>query len=293
MNIILTVLSAACIFVIAALVLKIRSMQASLDEISARIEKISGESTNILVDVSSQDKHLKRLARILNTELKKMRHAYIKYTDGDRELKASITNISHDIRTPLTAICGYLDMLKDEEMSDNARRYTDIICNRANEMITLTNDFFKYTLALNSEVTNIECIDIKSVLEDTVISFYGMLTKNGIDLTLCLCEHEVRRDLDPVLLTRIFENIIYNAVKYSDGDLKISLDEEGNVTFENSAGKLQGIDVLKLFDRFFTVSNAQSSSGLGLSISKQLTERMNGEINACYKNNILAIKLHF
>lgn len=293
MNTILVILLTACIIIIAALALKIRNMQNSLDEISARIEKISDDSTNILIDVSSQDKHLKKLAKVLNSEFKKMRRTYIKYTCGDREFKNSITNISHDIRTPLTAICGYLDMLKNEKMSDDARRYTDIICDRASEMITLTNDFFKYTLALNTEKSNTESIDIKSVLEDTIISFYGMLTKNGIELTLSLCEHEVIKDIDKVLLTRVFENIIYNAVKYSDGDLKISLDSDGNITFENYASSLQGIDVLKLFDRFFTVNNARSSSGLGLSIAKQLTEKMDGEIDAHYKNNILCIRLHF
>lgn len=293
MNIILLSSLIICIFIIAALIFKIISMQRSLDEISKRIEEISSESTNILIDVSSQDKHLKKLAKTLNREFKTMRHAYTKYTNGDKELKDSITSISHDIRTPLTSICGYLDMLKDEDMSDDAKRYVDIIYNRACDMKTLTDEFFKYSLTINKEKLDIKNVDVKSVLEDTVLSFYGMLQKNNIDISLSFCECEVIRQLDESLLTRIFENIIHNAIKYTDGDLEITLDDECNITFKNSAIGLRGIDVLKLFNKFFTVNNAKHSTGLGLSIAKQLTEKMNGNINAYYKDNNLFITLKF
>lgn len=293
MNIVLLSSLIICIFIIAALIFKIISMQRSLDEISKRIEEISSESTNILIDVSSQDKHLKKLAKTLNRELKTMRHAYTKYTNGDKELKDSITSISHDIRTPLTSICGYLDMLKDEDMSDDAKRYVDIIYSRACDMKTLTDEFFKYSLTINKEKLDIKNVDVKSVLEDTVLSFYGMLQKNNIDISLSFCECEVIRQLDESLLTRIFENIIHNAIKYTDGDLEITLDDKCNITFKNSAIGLREIDVLKLFNKFFTVNNAKHSTGLGLSIAKQLTEKMNGNINAYYKDNNLFITLKF
>lgn len=293
MNIVLLSSLIICIFIIAALIFKIISMQRSLDEISKRIEEISCESTNILIDVSSQDKHLKKLAKTLNREFKTMRYAYTKDTNGDKELKDSITNISHDIRTPLTSICGYLDMLKDEDMSDDAKRYVDIIYNRACDMKTLTDEFFKYSLTINKGKLDIKNVDVKSVLEDTVLSFYGMLQKNNIDIFLSFCECEVIRQLNESLLTRIFENIIHHAIKYTDGDLMITLTDKCNITFKNSAIWLREIDVLKLFNKFFTVNNAKHSTGLGLSIAKQLTEKMNGNINAYYKDNNLFITLKF
>ena len=97
------------------------------------------------------------------------------------------------------------------------------------------------------------------------------------------------RKLDAAALRRIFDNILSNAAKYSSGDLAVSLLADGSVTFSNRAPALSRVQTERLFDRFYTVETARSSTGLGLSIAKLLTERMGGTITAEYKNERLCI----
>ena len=99
--------------------------------------------------------------------------------------------------------------------------------------------------------------------------------------------------LDPTALTRIFSNIINNAIKYSDGDFSVVLDKNGSIVFSNTAKELSTVEVGKLFDRFYTVDSARKSTGLGLSIAKLLTERMKGTIKAEYISDKLYIIVSF
>ena len=92
-------------------------------------------------------------------------------------------------------------------------------------------------------------------------------------------------------MTRIFSNIIENAIKYSDGDFIINITDDGSIRFSNTAHNLSSVDVGKLFDRFFTVETGKYSTGLGLSIAKQLTKQIGGDISADYKNEVLTIIL--
>lgn len=109
----------------------------------------------------------------------------------------------------------------------------------------------------------------------------------------CLQKIQVVRSLDKNALLRIFSNIISNAIKYSDGDLSISLSKNGEIVFSNHASKLDKIQSAKLLNRFYTVENAEKSTGLGLSISKSLTEKMNGSISVDYSKEILRICILF
>lgn len=138
-----------------------------------------------------------------------------------------------------------------------------------------------------------EDINVGSFLENTLLSFYNDFEQRHITPCFFKCKEQVVRKLDRSALTRILENIIGNAIKYSDGDFSASVTEAGEIVFSNTASKLSPVDVGKLFDRFYTVDSARKSTGLGLSIAKLLTERMNGSISADYKNNMLSITVFF
>lgn len=125
------------------------------------------------------------------------------------------------------------------------------------------------------------------------ISYYGAFEPKNITPQISVPEEAVWRTLDKSALSRIFGNIIGNAVKYSDGDLSVTMTQAGDITFSNTAAGLSSVDVGKLFDRFYTVDSARRSTGLGLSIAKLLTERMNGHISADYRSGILYITLSF
>ena len=279
--------------IIIALAVKIRIMQMSMDEICACISEHLSSDTNQLITVSSADKHVRHLASEIAGQLSELRRQKRQYISGDRELKEAVTNISHDLRTPLTAICGYLELLEAEDLTDSAKRYTEQIGSRAQALKVLTEELFRYSVISSVSELSYERINVGRVLEDTLISFYGALEQKQITPVITLPDGEVLRLLDPSALSRIFGNIIANAVKYSDGDFTVNMTEAGEITFSNTASALSSVEVGRLFDRFYTVDSARKSTGLGLSIAKLLTERMGGSVSADYKENTLSVTLCF
>ena len=278
---------------IVILLIKIRMMQKSMDEICSCLSEHLSSDTNQLITVSSSDKHVRHLASEIAKQLTELRRQRRQYINGDRELKEAVTNISHDLRTPLTAICGYLELLEAEEMTDNTRRYLEQISNRTEALKALTEELFRYSVISSVSDLNYEKVNVGRVLEDTLISFYGAFEQKNITPKISLPDSRVSRSLDKFALSRIFGNIVSNAVKYSDGDFEVTMTESGEITFSNTASELSSVDVGKLFDRFYTVDSARKSTGLGLSIAKLLTERMDGCISADYKGNMLSITLSF
>lgn len=279
--------------VIIILAIKIRMMQKSMDEICLCLSEHLSSDTNQLITVSSSDKHVRRLASEIARQLAELRRQRRQYINGDRELKEAVTNISHDLRTPLTAICGYLELLEAEEMTDNTRRYVEQISNRTEALKALTEELFRYSVVSSVSDLNYEAVNLGRVLEDTLISFYGAFEQKNITPNISLPDGVIIRFLDKSALSRIFGNIISNAVKYSDGDFSVTMTDAGEITFSNTASELSSVDVGKLFDRFYTVDSARKSTGLGLSIAKLLTERMGGFISADYKGNTLSITFSF
>ena len=281
------------VVVVVMLAIKIRIMQKSMDEICSCLSEHLGSDTNQLVTVSSSDRYVCRLASEIARQLAELRRQRRKYISGDRELKEAITNISHDLRTPLTAICGYLELLEAEEMTDNTRRYVEQIANRTESLKALTEELFRYSVISSVSDLTYEKVNVGRVLEDTLISFYGAFEQKNITPNISLPDGVIVRSLDKSALSRIFGNIISNALKYSDGDFSVTMTEDGEITFSNIASELSSVEVGKLFDRFYTVDSARKSTGLGLSIAKLLTERMGGCISADYKGTTLSISIFF
>ena len=279
--------------IIIALAVKIRVMQKSMDEICDSISEHLCSDTNQLVTVSSSDKHVRHLASEIAKQLAELRRQRRQYISGDRELKEAVTNISHDLRTPLTAICGYMELLEAEELTAPAKRYVAQIGSRAEALKALTEELFRYSVISSVSDLQYEKVNVGRVLEDTLISFYGALEQKRIVPEITLFEGEIVRLLDPSALSRIFGNIIANAVKYSDGDFTVTMTEKGEITFSNTASALSSVEVGRLFDRFYTVDSARKSTGLGLSIAKLLTERMGGSVSAEYQSDVLTIRLSF
>lgn len=281
--------------IILCLVIKICLLKRSAEQIAKSFHERMTIDTNTMIDLPSRDKDMQSLANSINTELKKLKNDRHRYQQGDTELKNAVTNISHDLRTPLTAICGYLDMLDHEEQTENSQRYLRIIRGRTEIMKQLTEELFRYSVFTTvSNGTSGEPVILNSMLEDSLSAFYTALKQSRITPSVSLPDQKVQRLLNRNALSRIFANIIGNAVKYSDGDLEITLSEEGEVCFSNHADKLDEIQVGRLFDRFYTVETASSdATGLGLSIARALTEQMGGSISAQYTDGIITVKVFF
>ena len=279
--------------IICALSVKIYLMKKSVKEIGEKLSEKLRIETNTLIDISSRDSDLRRLADTLNVELRKLRKERRCFKQGDKELKDAVTNISHDLRTPLTAVFGYLELLKKEEKSETAAGYLNIIENRTQVMRELTEELFDYSLLSYAEEDKKENVCLNAALEESIASFYGAIRQSGIEPEIFMTERRIERNLDTMALNRIFGNIINNAMKYSDGDFKVELKEEGTIIFSNSAKKLNSVTTERLFDRFYTVETGRNSTGLGLSISRLLTERMGGRIRAEYEKGKLVIIVKF
>ncbi|RGT06283.1 sensor histidine kinase [Dorea formicigenerans] len=276
--------------IIFALLLKIFYMRKAIREIKRGFSEKLYTDTNTPIMLSSHDKLVSSLANDINVELKELQKQKHRYIQGDKELKNTITNISHDLRTPLTTICGYLSLLDKEEKSEHIARQLSIIKNRTFALKQLVEELFRYTTIISDTENSVytETV-INNVLEDCISSYYAIFKEKGITPNINLCEQKIVRSVDKTALLRIFNNVIDNAIKYSEGDLTISLFENGKIVFSNHTSDLNEIQIGKLFDRFYTVNTARKSTGLGLSIAKALIEKMDGNISADYSNNVLSI----
>ena len=265
-------------------------LRKSMAEIRTELADCLSEDTNTLLSVSSGDKQIRLLASELNQNLRLLRKERHRFIQGDLELKNAVTNISHDLRTPLTAIYGYLDLLEQEKKTEKTERYIQIIRNRVELLTQLTEELFRYSVILSTDnQANKETLVINSVLEESIASFYTALSERHITPNIHIPEEKVIRTLDRSALIRVFSNLLNNAIKYSDGDLDIRLSESGVITFTNTARGLDEVQVGKLFDRFYTVEAARKSTGLGLAIARTLVEQMNGTISARYENDKLSL----
>ena len=250
-----------------------------------------GQDTNTLLSLPCRDRELRRLASALNQELRALRKERLRYQQGDKELKEAVVNISHDLRTPLTAISGYLQLLQGQDLPPDTRRYLEQIGGRTQAMKRLTEELFRYSVVVSEENLAQEPVDLRRAVEEALLSFYGALEGRGIEPQVRLPEEKVERLLDPAAVNRVLGNILTNALKYSAGDLEVTLEESGRLTFSNSAPGLDPVAAGRLFDRFYTVEAARNSTGLGLSIAKELTQRMGGSIGAELHGGTLTVWL--
>ena len=244
--------------IIVLLLLKIYALHKAAKEIESAFADRLTTDTNTLIDISSADRTMRRLADSINIQLRRLRKERHRFVQGDLELKNAVTNISHDLRTPLTAICGYLDLLEEEKMTEKAERYISIIRNRAELLSQLTEELFRYSIIVSSENSQkSEPVNVGSVLEESVASFYTALKERKIVPNIQLTEEKVIRTLDRSALSRVFSNLLNNVIKYSDGDLDITLSKTGTIIFTNTASGLNEVHRFGPDDR----QNADGTDG--------------------------------
>lgn len=287
------VLAAGLALLALGLGIKVALLRHGIKGLRRDLVERRGQDTNTLLSLPCRDRELRRLASALNQELRALRKERLRYQQGDKELKEAVVNISHDLRTPLTAISGYLQLLKSQELPPDAQRYLGQIESRTESMKRLTEELFRYSVVMSEENLAREPVDLRRAVEEALLSFYGALEGRGIEPQVRLPETPVIRQLDPAAVNRVLGNILTNALKYSAGDLEVTLEESGRLTFSNAAPGLDPVAAGRLFDRFYTVEAARNSTGLGLSIAKVLTERMGGTLEAVYEAGRLTLTADF
>ena len=276
------------------LFVKLILIRKEINNITCSLAKILNTDTNKLLTCITSDKLLKNLVRVLNKRLKELRKLEIEYKQGNQSLKSAITNISHDLRTPLTAIRGYVELMEDENPNQQQQDYLRIIDAKVQDLGELTEQLFDFSknLDLQQEI-RVMPVCLNDVLIESIVSFYSLFKKCQMTPQLDLCEEKVVRLLNENILKRIFENIISNAVKYGQSDLKVRMTADGVIEFSNDTDELDFTRLGKLFDRYYTVQDAKRSSGVGLSIARQLVDLSGGTIDASYQASVLKIMIRF
>lgn len=294
MSIYIIFLIISLVLIIIFLIYYIIGINLSIKEIEDNLDIILNNDTNKLITISTNNKRLNRLTTNLNSSLRKIRKLEISYKNGNKELQESITNISHDLRTPLTAIKGYIDLIKKEKSKKKIVEYLKIIENKTEDLVILTEQLYDYSKSLDlKDKLKKEKVCINDILEDTILSYYALIKKKNLTPEINITTKRIYRKIDKNMAIRILENIISNTIKYTDEDIKITLLDNGKIIIKNKSHVLDNTTVNKMFDRYYTIESGSNTSGIGLSIAKQLVNINGGKITAKYSQGYLIVELEF
>ncbi|NRZ58268.1 signal transduction histidine kinase [Clostridium beijerinckii] len=244
------------------------------------------------------DKDIEYLAGNINRNINSQKQLRIEVLRNEQKLKDSIANISHDLRTPLTSIIGYLQLLEKSELSENQKEKISIIKKKSEILHNLITSFFEITIIENDRMhIKLEKINMNNFLSDAMIQNIMPFKEAGIEPIFDLPNTTIFIEGDKIILQRIVQNLISNILKYGSSYVKISLVKKENVElcFANKIEDPKKIDVNLLFEKFYTADKSRSSgsTGLGLSIVKLLAERINAKALAEIKEDILTLKIVF
>ncbi|MFC0418523.1 HAMP domain-containing sensor histidine kinase [Cytobacillus solani] len=269
---------------------EIKSTARQLRELN---NKITGKKINLTLF----DRDLEELAKEINDQIDETKRANAEKMRTENELKQAVANISHDIRTPMTSILGYIQLLEsDEHTSENRSAYFEIVKNGALRLKDLLEDFFELSIIESADYPlNVETISLNNLVFDVLAGFYEEFNQRGLEPSIHIPEKDIRMKADSSAVKRVIENLVLNAVKHSKGNVKIQLDQLSSTVqliISNPVHQLSEKDVHLLFDRFYKGDKTRSekSTGLGLSIAKSLMLKMNGKLTAELKENQLYMK---
>ncbi|MFQ9311611.1 MAG: sensor histidine kinase [Paraclostridium sordellii] len=251
------------------------------------------------VNITLNDRDIENLAATINNNMQEQKQVEIDIINREERLKQNISDIAHDLRTPLASIRGYITLL-DNCTEQEKKEYINIIERKSEELNLLINNFYEISLFDNSSLKiQTTSIDIVQVIMEIVISNYALIKNNEIEIDNRLPEKQIKIYGEELTCKRIIQNLISNSIKYSNGYISIQLDEFDNeviFTIKNSVLELKESDLEHLFERFYTVdkSRNRSGSGLGLYIVKLLLKKIGGEVrDISLEDDILSISIMF
>ena len=255
---------------------------------------------NRQLKTDSSDGSLENLLSQINTLYSARQTERIAYQRRETEIRQEIENISHDLRTPLTSILGYLDLIGDEQTEKEERdEYLNIIRKRAKLLQSFIQDFYEISrIEADDYPLVFDSVSVQTMIKDTVVAYYHEFESKNIEVEIALEDKPCHIIADRVQFTRIINNLIQNALKYAQKDFMIKQyhrDGYCYLLFINDAGMITENDLSMIFQRFYTVDQARTtqSSGLGLTITKLLVEKMKGKIEARIEEDKFIIELRW
>jgi len=289
----------ALIIIILILIFVIISYRRQVDSICRQLQFHLEEDSNLLIQTSSAFKSTGKLAGIINEFLAKRRSERAKVAQKEKSIAEAYTNLSHDIRTPLTSLDGYVQLLSDSRNDEEKNRYLSVIRERIDCLKGMLDELFTFTRLKNDswqlELTNC-CFN--KITAETLFSYYYVWKEQGIEPQITLPKEDLFFVGNEAAFKRVLQNIINNALIHGERELKVNAyKSENNIVLEvgNCVSDGDTIDTEEIFQRFYKADEARSrnSTGLGLAIAKEFVERMNGEISARCENEWFYITIVF
>ncbi len=272
--------------------LRLWAYRTQLLEMARVLEETPTES-NLRLTVRMSGTAPRRLCQAVNVRLEEGRRLRLETSRREQELKYTMACISHDIRTPLAGAMGYLQLLEGEP--ERQAEYQSIIRKRLEELEELLEELFLYT-RLQSGSLPLECESVPALppLWDALAEFYPRFEAAGAAPELRFDREDMKIWASRPALDRVYRNLIANALRHSGGGLTVS-GRDGAICFSNPLPPGSRPDPEHLFDRFYqsNPARAKGGAGLGLSIVRELMERMGGQVSAQITGDILEIKLFF
>ncbi|SFR87737.1 sensor histidine kinase [Anaeromicropila populeti] len=299
MIIIIILLSIVCVFYIFRLLLLKRTIRQLTSDFKVSRKNIRGEQH---VQMLSPDKDLELLAKECNLYVKEYFEEHYRHEKEISSIRNEITNLSHDLRTPITSIMGYIDLMEEEKLSDEQAENLKVVKRRSEDLNSLIEQLYDYVRLENRDIMiQMQRVDMFRTLREHLLSFYDEFERKGIELTIDFPETEEGVWIwgNTNCLERVLSNMTSNMIKYSEGQAKVALQcetEQVSVTYQSPRGDLSDSDITQVFERFYKKDMARGgtrSSGLGLTIAKLYVEQMNGKVSAWGDKKNLYIRFSF
>jgi signal transduction histidine kinase len=288
---------ALLLVLVLILLLRLALIKKELRSLSNQMERFHQGLTGKKIDIALLDKDLEDLAGNINQLIDLTVQSNRDRIRNDRELRQAIANMSHDLRTPLTAIRGYIQLLEADSASiEKQQEYISIAHTTTKRLHSLLDDFFELSTVQSIDYhLKLEPLQLNSLLWEVMTSFYDQFNERQLEPKFRVTDEVVSIHGDESAVKRVLENIIGNVVKHATGEVSISLEKlSGKIVLVvcNEAHNLNEHDIGRLFDRFYTADQSRSGrrSGLGLSIAHSLMLKMNGRLTAEFNDGYLEMK---
>lgn len=295
MYIMIGVLSVLILILICILI----SYKRQVKDICRQLRFLQECDSNMLITTEMKKGHIEELAELLNTLLKERKKERADYQKKEQMIADIYTNLSHDIRTPLTSLDGYFQLLEETQEENDRKRYIQIIQERIESLKEMLEELFTYTKLQNGTYElKLEPQNVGQILKETVFSYYDDWAEQGISPQFEITEEPVWIRGNKQALRRTIQNIIRNGLDHGNKEIRIQLsrnEKQMELVFQNKIEPGEQIDISRVFERFYKADKARSksSTGLGLSIAKGFVQKMHGEIAAEIKEDWFCIKISF
>lgn len=287
------------IVIILILIFILAKYRRQVKDICRQMSFIMKHDSNMIIRRDSDFGGIGELADTLNEFISLRQKEKNEFQSKERIISETYTNLSHDIRTPLTSLDGYFQLLEDSSDYSEQKRYIEIIQERISSLKDMLEELFMFTKLKSDEYSlELSRVCLNKIVKNTVFSYYDEWTKRGIAPEIKLPDSLVFIDGNEQALRRILQNVIKNGLDHGKNNISICLSlagGEARLCVKNEVDNAKDIDVSKVFDRFYKADYARSktSSGLGLSIAKELACRMNGSLTAYLDGNDFCIEAVF